>query len=72
MGNDLVRELSEAGYGLRMRSSFSGALLGLLVFIAAFPLEFWNEGRAVARQQALQECADEVQSLPVTQPTPAN
>ncbi len=72
MSNDLIREVSETGYDQRIKQSFSAALFGLLIFIAAFPLEIWNEGRAVKQRQALEEGAGEVLSVPTNPISPAN
>lgn len=39
----------------RLGDSFKGILTGLAVFVAGFPLLFWNEGRAVKTARALDE-----------------
>ena len=39
----------------RLGGAFKGILVGLLMFIAAFPLIFWNESRAISTHQALEE-----------------
>jgi Transmembrane protein 43 len=58
--SDEVTQVTATGWGSRIGQSFMGALFGLALFVAAFPLEFWNEGRAVAQHQALQEGASSV------------
>ncbi len=50
-----VTETETISYGSRLGGSIKGMLGGLLVFIAAFPLLFWNEGRAVKTARALDE-----------------
>lgn len=42
-------------YGSKLGDSFKGVLSGLLVFVAGFPLLFWNEGRAVKTARAIDE-----------------
>lgn len=42
-------------YGSKLGESFKGILGGLLMFIAGFPLLFWNEGRAVSTAKAIDE-----------------
>lgn len=60
------------GYGSRVKQSFGGALVGLAMFVAAFPLLFWNEGRAVAEHKALREGAGAVVSVKAAPLDPAN
>ena len=52
---DSVTEQTDISWFSRIGSSLSGILVGLLLFMAAFPLLFWNEGRAVRRYKTLQE-----------------
>ena len=54
MSNQFVRTES-TGWFSRIASSIKGVLVGLLLFVASFPLLFWNEGRAVHRAQDLEE-----------------
>lgn len=42
-------------YGSKLGDSFKGILGGLLMFIAGFPLLFWNEGNAVKTAKAIDE-----------------
>jgi len=53
--NDTYTETTTESYGSRISGSFKGMLSGVLMFIAAFPLLFWNEGRAVKTARALDE-----------------
>ena len=43
------------GWVSRLVGSIKGVLVGLVFFAGAFPLLFWNEGRAVRRAQDLEE-----------------
>lgn len=53
-----------------MGDSLGGALIGLLLFVVAFPLLFWNEGRAVRRAQDLAHGKDSVVSVKADPPDP--
>ena len=46
---------THASYGKRLGDSLKGIFFGLLVFLAGFPLLFWNEGRNAIRANALKE-----------------
>lgn len=48
---------STRSWGSRLGGSFKGILIGILMFIAAFPLLWWNEGRTQKRHLALLEAA---------------
>src|SRR5436190_1615354 len=45
---------SESWFG-RIMSSIKSVLVGLVLFLAAFPLLFWNEGNAVRTAKSLEE-----------------
>ena len=47
--------VTHQSYGERLGSSIIVSLMGIILFFAAFPLLFWNEGRSVHRAQALEE-----------------
>ncbi len=47
----------------RLAQSAKSVLVGLLFFIASFPLLFWNEGRAVRTARSLAEGAGAVRSV---------
>ena len=53
--NDTYTETEKISYGSRIGGSFKGMLPGLVLFVAAIPLLFWNEGRAVKTARALDE-----------------
>ena len=50
--NDTYTETETISYGSRISGSFKGMLPGILMFLGAFPLLFWNEGRAVKTARA--------------------
>lgn len=61
---DSFTEVTHQSWGSRIGGSLKGILFGLLLFIAAFPLLFWNEGRAIQTQKSLEEGAAAV--IPVS------
>ena len=52
---DSYTDITHQSWGNRFQDSLVGALVGLLMFFGAFPLLFFNEGRAVDRARALDE-----------------
>ena len=58
--SDEIVEQSTRGWGSRLLESIKGVLLGLVLFIGAFPLLGWNEGRAVKTARSLEEGASAV------------
>lgn len=56
----------------RLGSSFRGVLIGFVLFIAGFPILFWNEGRAVDTAKRLNEGAGAVVDVPADKIDPAN
>ena len=52
---DRFTEVSNQSWGNRIGGSIAGVLFGILLFIAAFPVLWWNEGRAVDRYLAISE-----------------
>jgi hypothetical protein len=55
MSNDRFVEVSRQGYFSRLANSFVGVLVGVVLIFGAIPLLWWNEGRAVKAQRALDE-----------------
>ncbi len=47
-------ETSKKGWFARIKESFGGIFIGLIMIVASFPLLFWNEGRAVKRAEDLE------------------
>jgi hypothetical protein len=56
-------EVSSESWGSRLLSSVVGVLVGIVLFLVAFPILFWNEGRAVKTAQGLEEGAANVVSI---------
>jgi len=50
-----VTESETTGYFSQLGDSFGGICVGLLLFFGAFPLLWWNEGRAVDTYKAINE-----------------
>lgn len=57
---DTFTTTTTQGWGSRLGGSFKGLLFGLLLFLVAFPLLWWNEGRTVKQTRALNEGAEAV------------
>ena len=67
-----VTGVQTESYFSRLGNSFKGIGGGLLLFLIAFPLLFWNEGRAVKRAKALETGAGAVVSVHADKVDPAN
>jgi len=65
MANRVVR-VTQQGVGGRLGGSIKGAIVGVVLAVAAVPLLFWNEGRAVKRARTLAEGAGKVVSVPAS------
>ena len=52
---DRFTEVTTRSWGSRVGGSFKGVLVGLLFTVAAFPLLWWNEGRAIDRTHTIAE-----------------
>ena len=59
-----VTKTERISWGSNLGSSLKGALVGLAVFVAGFPLLFWNEGNAVRTRKALDEGEGACVSVP--------
>ena len=53
--SDSTSETSSEGWLSRLGGAIKGIFIGLIMVIAAFPLLFWNEGRAVKTAKSLDE-----------------
>src|SRR3970040_2238404 len=62
MPEDSYTEVTRKSWGSRLQESIKGVVFGFLLFVGAFPLLFWNEGRAVRRAMTLEEGAGVVVS----------
>lgn len=55
MSENSFTEVTSQSWFSRIGGAFKGILIGLVLFIVAFPLLFWNEGRAVTTYKTLKE-----------------
>src|SRR3990172_5583305 len=55
VGENSFTEVTSQGLGSRLMESIKGVLVGLVMFIAAFPVLFMNEGCAVKTAKGLEE-----------------
>lgn len=72
MTQDSFTETTTQTWFERIRQSASAVIFGLILLVVAFPLLFWNEGRAVARAKALDEGAAAVIGISADVVDPAN
>ena len=61
---DSVTVTSSESWFSRIASSIKSVLVGLVLFVVAFPVLFWNEGRAVQTAKSLEEGAGAVVTVP--------
>ncbi len=54
---------SNESWFTRIKNAIVGVLIGIIMFIASFPVLFWNEGRAVRTAQSLAEGSKSVISV---------
>ena len=67
-----VTEVTQTSWVSRIGDSFRGMLFGVLLFLLALPLLFWNEGRAVRRTRTLAAGAASVIPVPADRIDPRN
>jgi hypothetical protein len=60
---DFYTEKTETSWFGNIRNSIFAAFFGFLLFAGAFPLELWNESRAINQERALQEGEKSVISI---------
>ncbi len=70
--SDSYTEVSSQSWFSRIGQSIKGILFGLILFIVAFPVLFWNEGRAINTQKSLEEGAAAVISIEAQPVNPQN
>jgi len=58
-----VTEVTHENWFSRIIESLKGIVIGIILFLLAFPLLFWNEGRAVKTARSLSEGAAAVESI---------
>ncbi len=63
MSNDSVSVTTNQSWFSRIGNAIAGVLVGIILFVAAFPLLTWNEGRAIKREKTLQEGSKSVVSI---------
>jgi hypothetical protein len=72
MSEDSFTEVTNQSWFSRIGNSIRGILVGIVIFIIAFPVLFWNEGRAVSRYKTLKEGAGNVVTIDSATVDPAN
>jgi hypothetical protein len=65
MAADSHTVVTNESWGSRLGNAIKGVVVGLVLFVAAFPLLFWNEGRAVKRYKTLKEGGGSVVTISV-------
>ena len=63
MSRDSFTEVTNQSWFSRIGNAIKGVLIGLVLFVVAFPLLFWNEGRAVKTYKTLKEGGKAVVSV---------
>ena len=48
--SDSFTEVTHQSWGSRLQEQATQSLVGFVLFLAAFPLLFWNDGQAIARR----------------------
>lgn len=69
---DEFTEVTSSGWFSRITDSIKAVLVGLLLFVLAFPLLWFNEGRAVSAAKSLDEGASSVVSVSADKVDAAN
>src|SRR5687768_4768732 len=70
--SDRFVEVSSQGWLSRIIASIVGVVFGVGMFIAGFPVLWWNEGRAVRTARSLEEGAGAVVPVSPARVDPAN
>lgn len=70
MANKPYTEVTSQNYGSRLMGSIKGVLVGLVLFLAAFPVLWTNEGYAVRVAKGLEEGAGSVVQMDLTMFSP--
>lgn len=71
-GPDTFTKVTTQSYGEKIKVSFKGIAVGAVMFVAAFPVLFNNESRAVREANALADGRGAAVTVPVDQVNPAN
>jgi hypothetical protein len=72
MSDDSYTEVTSESWFGRIGGALKGIIFGFILFLGAFPLLFWNEGRAVKTYKTLKEGGGAVISVASDQVDPAN
>jgi len=72
MPEDSYTEVTNQSWFSRIGGAIKGIIAGFILFLIAFPLLFWNEGRAVKTYKTLKEGGGAVISVTSDQVDPAN
>jgi hypothetical protein len=67
-----MADIETVGWGSRLGKSLVGALIGVVLFVVAFPLLIWNEYNSVQTIRALEEGAGQCVSVPADKVDDAN
>jgi hypothetical protein len=65
-------EVKQVSWFERIKQAIFGVIFGLILFVLAFPVLFWNEGRAVKTEKSLKEGAKAVISVTSGEVDPSN
>jgi len=69
---DTFTESTSTSYGGRIKNSFKGVFVGILLIIGSVILLFWNEGRAIRTEKGLKEGSSAVQTISAESVNSAN
>ncbi|MCI5157840.1 MAG: hypothetical protein D3906_05255, partial [Candidatus Electrothrix sp. AUS1_2] len=72
MSDDSYTEVTSESWFGRIGGAIKGIIFGFILFLIAFPLLFWNEGRAVKTYKSLKEVSGAVISVLADQVDPNN
>jgi Transmembrane protein 43 len=70
--SDRFTEVTSQSWLSRIGGAIKGILVGVVLFIVAFPVLFWNEGRSVKTYKTLKEGGGAVVSVAADKVDPAN
>lgn len=70
--SDSFSEVTSQSWFSRLGNAIKGVLLGIVLFVVAFPLLWWNEGRALKTAQGLKEAGGAVVSVSDDKVDPAH
>lgn len=70
--SDSFTEVTHQSWGSRLQEQATQSLVGFVLFLAAFPLLFWNEGRSVDGFKALEEGKGAVVAVEAGSVDPSN